>query len=80
MSVLAAITAQARRTVQFDANDKEHLEAFRMMAMGVETPGGGTRCQMHPTLRFELEYPFVDLRAMMMHKVAIQHLTHTGIM
>lgn len=60
--------------VKFDVLDPEHLKAFEMLCLGEPTPVGGIRIKQHPTLRFELEDNFPDVRTMMFHKVGTYHV------
>lgn len=56
---LTRATAHLQR-VNFDVNDREHVMAFQ----GLIENG-----RQHPTLRFNLEAPFLDVRSMMTAKV-----------
>lgn len=49
----------------FDPANSLHLEAFEMLAY---------KGRQHPTLRFHLEYPYLDVRAMMHDKVGRAYL------
>ena len=60
--------------VVFDASDPEHLRAFKMVCIG---DGPLTPIRQHPTLRFHLEQPFTDVRAMMFHHVGEAYLQKT---
>lgn len=46
---------------EFDPTNSDHLEAFEMLVHGGK---------QHPTLRFILEVPYLDVRSMMYDKVA----------
>lgn len=48
------------RTVSFDAKNKEHIKAFVTLHY---------RGRQHPTLRFHLEQPYLDVRSMMIDKL-----------
>jgi hypothetical protein len=65
---LAATLAPVRERQQqvvFDVNNDEHMQAFEMLI---------TQGKQHPTLRFRLEHPYVNVRAMMTEKVCRAHL------
>lgn len=49
--------------VTFDPTNPEHIEAFKMLVLEQPT-------RQHPTLRFELEFPFVNVPQMMLYKIA----------
>lgn len=51
--------------VTFDAANPEHIEAFRFLI---------EKSRQHPTLRFKLEFPHLDIRSMMTAKVVEQFL------
>lgn len=59
------------RAETFDPQNPEHVEAFVMITQ---------QGRQHPTLRFTLEHPFLDVRSMMYDKIGrayvqmIQHL------
>ena len=62
-----------RAHVKFDPMNDEHLEAFDSLCLG--TFNGCTHSiKQHPTLRFELEDHFVDVRTMMFHAVGRHHM------
>lgn len=48
------------RAATFDPANPEHIEAFVMLTQ---------QGRQHPTLRFTLEHPYLDVRAMMYEKV-----------
>lgn len=48
------------RTVKFDPKNKEHIRAFVMLHYSG---------RQHPTLRFIVEQPFLDVRSMMIDKL-----------
>lgn len=53
--------AQSRlKTVSFDPRKAEHIKAFVMLHYGG---------RQHPTLRFHVEQPFLDVRSMMIDKL-----------
>lgn len=64
-----------RKFVTFDVHNLEHLKAFEMLCIGVDTPAG-FQMRQHPTLRFELEDGFLDVRSMMFSKIGKAWLTH----
>jgi hypothetical protein len=53
------------RTERFDVTNPEHLEAF----MDLHVNG-----RQHKELRFELEKPYLDVRSMMLSKLAQQYV------
>lgn len=46
---------------QFDPHNERHIEAFVMLTQ---------KGRQHPSLRFVLEHPYLDVRSMMYDKVA----------
>ena len=76
MQVCHTLTPITKNTVTFDTTNPDHLTAFRMLCLGDPDHNGVIR--QHPTLRFSLEAPFVDVRVMMFHKVATAHLELVG--
>ncbi len=59
------------RTETFDPRNKEHIQAFVMLTQ---------RGRQHPTLRFILEHPYLDVRSMMYDKVGrayVQDFVHS---
>jgi hypothetical protein len=73
MSSCPTLNAAVRKTVDFDPSDIEHLEAFQMLCLGTD---GGKRpmLRQHPTLRFNVEFPFADVRVMMFQRIAEAHI------
>jgi hypothetical protein len=68
-AALARATAGLTR-VQFDTENPEHLQAFEMLMNG----------RQHPSLRFELELPYVNVLQMMYDKIGRAYLTkHTRV-
>lgn len=64
---ISAVLQQAKagiRMEQFDAQNQEHLRAFRLLLDG----------RQHPTIRFKLELPYDNVRQMMLHKVSYAYL------
>jgi hypothetical protein len=59
-------------TVTFDVNNREHLEAFRMLT-------DRRNSRQHPRLRFRLEHPYIDVRAMLYDKVGQAFLASQGL-
>lgn len=55
-----------RQYVHFNPHDLAHREAFSMLCLGKDND----HFRQHPTLRFEVEAPFTDVRTMMFHRVA----------
>lgn len=66
-----------RRHVDFDPTNADHLKAFKMLVLGEDGPT--STIKQHPTLRFNLDNPFDNVRTMMTHKVAEAYLTEHGI-
>ena len=66
-----------RQYVEFDVNNAEHLKAFRMLCLGDDRPTG-PHLRQHPTLRFELDDGFLDVRSMMFHKIGSAWLLQKG--
>lgn len=60
------LAAVDRQHVDFDPYDPEHAKAFKMLCIGANND----RFRQHPTLRFNVEEPFTDVRTMMFHRVA----------
>jgi hypothetical protein len=54
-----------RQHIDFDPTNQEHLEAFRMLCLGINND----HFRQHPTLRFNVAQPFTDVRTMMFHRV-----------
>ncbi|TFH08556.1 MAG: hypothetical protein E4H14_06175 [Candidatus Thorarchaeota archaeon] len=61
--------------VKFNPLNPEHLEAFQMLCLGVKAPQG-VHIRQHPTLRFDLDEGFMDVRKMMFHVIGEYHRTH----
>lgn len=60
---MATVLAQAALNLQrttFDIHNDEHIEAFRSLYFDG---------RQHPTLRFHIEAPYLDVRSMMTDKV-----------
>ena len=73
------MTSHVLRTVQqkrvdFDPTNADHLEAFSMLCIGEADKRGSYGVKQHPTLRFNVEEGFEDVRSMMLHKVGKQYL------
>lgn len=49
----------------FDPTNPNHIEAYRMLVY---------EGRQHPTLRFTLEHPYLDVRAMMTDKIVRMYL------
>lgn len=60
-----SILTSHKKFVEFDPMNKEHLEAFRMLTQDN---------RQHPVLRFEVPYPFLDVRAVMYDRISKAHL------
>lgn len=75
MAVCNTLNAVNRQHVDFDPTNSEHLRAFRMLVLG---DGPQSPIRQHPTLRFNLEHPYDNVRSLMVYKVAEAHLqSHT---
>lgn len=61
-----------RQHVDFNPALPEHRKAFQMLCLGVNND----HFRQHPTLRFNVEQPFTDVRTMMFHKVADAFLSN----
>jgi hypothetical protein len=61
--------SEGLRTETFDPTNSEHLDAFTQLVFGGK---------QHPTLRFHLDRPFLDVRAMMHDRVARAYLAQHG--
>ena len=57
--------------VEFDLTNKEHQRAFAYLTQFN---------RQHPTLRFILEEPYVDIRSMLLGKVAKWFSTEMNVM
>lgn len=66
-----------RQHVDFDPQNPDHLKAFKMLVLGEDGPASNIK--QHPTLRFNLDNPFDNVRMMMTHKVAKAYLTSHGV-
>lgn len=53
-----------RTEVPFDPSNPEHVKAFLLLQ---------NESRQHPTLRFQLEQPFVSVFDMMKTKIAVHH-------
>jgi hypothetical protein len=67
-----ALAAVQKTQVPFDVNNPEHLRAFHMLCIGDDP------IKQHPTLRFQLDQPFLDVPSMMKHRVGQAYLTLKG--
>lgn len=59
-----------RQYVDFDPTNKDHIEAFSMLCLGVDNDN----FRQHPTLRFNIHHPYTDVRKMMFHMVARDYI------
>lgn len=62
-SLLCANAQLSKET--FDPTNPDHIEAYRMLVY---------EGRQHPTLRFTLEHPYLDVRAMMTDKIVRMYL------
>jgi hypothetical protein len=74
MMLCASLAKMQKRYVDFDPQNKSHLEAYSLLALGVVEDNGSIRIRQHATLRFHLEAPFVDVPSMMHYKVGHAYL------
>lgn len=65
-SALQRASAHLQHTY-FDVNNPEHIKAFQMLQFGG---------RQHPTLRFHVEQPHLDVRTMMMEKVCEAYVSN----
>ena len=56
----------------FDPTNPEHINAFKMLVL--DQPN-----KQHPRLRFNLEFPFVNVPQMMLHKIANAYINLTNV-
>lgn len=77
MAMCNTLSKVLRHRVNFDPTNPEHLKAFKMLVLGEEGPTGNIR--QHPTLRFNIDNPFDNVRTMMTHKVAEAFLRERGV-
>ena len=63
-ATLAPVHTKLNHAV-FDVANDEHMRAFEMLLC---------EGKQHPTLRFRLEHPYLNVRAMMTDKVCKAHL------
>lgn len=64
--ILTPIHQRSQSYVQFDPMNAEHMRAYVMLSNG----------RQHPSLRFELEFPYQDVYAMMHVKIGKAHAQH----
>lgn len=76
--VCRTLAAIQRKVVSFNPHNPDHLNAARTLCLGVPA-GHEMVLKQHPTLRFELEAPFTDVRTMMIHKVLESHMSNMGV-
>lgn len=75
MSILCPTLNKAvKHYVAFDVNNPEHLKAFQLLCIGTIKDNGSVLLAQHPTLRFDLETPFEDVRSMMFSKVGQSYM------
>lgn len=77
MALCNTLNRITRSYVDFDPTDPEHLEAFKMLVLGENGPASVIR--QHPTLRFNLEQPYDNVRSLMTYRVAEEHLRNHAI-
>lgn len=73
MQLCPTLSKVQRDTVDFDPTNKEHLRAYKMLVLGENGPDSPL-CQ-HPTLRFNVERPFNNVRDMMVSKISEQFMS-----
>ena len=77
MELCPSLRPIQKNFVTFDPTNREHLKAFEMLCLG-EHRDSTVPVKQHPTLRFELEDNFLDVRSMMFHKVGRQHISNVA--
>ena len=77
MAMCNTLSKVLRQHVDFDPTNPEHLKAFKMLVLGEDGPTSNIR--QHPTLRFNIDNPFDNVRTMMTHKVAEAFLRERGV-
>jgi hypothetical protein len=78
MMICRTLRRVQRNYVDFDVNNPEHLEAFRLLCLGNDD-GLGIHTKQHPSIRFNLEENFQDVRTMMFHKVGQAYLASKSV-
>lgn len=68
------ILRQRNVPVYFDPTNVEHIRAFQMQCIGEVRTDGTPYYRQHPTLRFVLERPFLDVKTMMMYKIGQEYV------
>ena len=76
MALCNTLSKVLRQHVDFDPNNPEHLKAFKMLVLGENGPTSVVR--QHPTLRFNLDNPFDNVRTMITHRVAERYLAEVS--
>lgn len=64
-STVLPLATNGLRYEKFDPSNAEHRKAFAMIVQDK---------RQHPTLRFNLEHPFVNVREMMLNRVAAAYI------
>ena len=77
MALCNTLSKVLRTHVDFDPKNPDHLQAFRMLCLGESGPTSTIR--QHPSLRFNLDNPYDNVRTMMTHKVAEAYLAEYGV-
>ena len=77
MAMCNTLSKVLRQHVDFDPTNAEHLKAFKMLVLGEAGPASIIR--QHPTLRFNLDNPYDNVRTMMTHKVTEAYLAKYGV-
>jgi len=77
MAMCNTLSKVLRQHVDFDPQNPDHLKAFKMLCLGEAGPTSNIK--QHPTLRFNLDNPFDNVRTMMTHKVAEAYLAKYGV-
>ena len=77
MAMCNTLSKVLRQRVNFDPTNPEHLKAFKMLVLGESGPTSTIR--QHPSLRFNLDNPYDNVRTMMTHKVAEAYLAEHGV-
>ena len=64
-------STQRTQPVKFDPTNLDHITAFAALTQ---------KNRQHPTLRFVLELPYMDIRTMMHAKVGEEYTRRAGVM
>lgn len=79
MMLCPTLSKVQKAYVDFDVTNAKHLEAYAALSLGNVDERGNIHVKQHPTLRFHLEAPFVDVPSMMNHKVGHAYLALVAV-